>query len=360
MTSLKSILDVDNLDRHIDAGRIRRQTHEGMSIYTYTPGAVYERAWDHETMTCRGLVVSDDGEVLARPFPKFFNHNEPSAPQIPLDDFVTVTDKVDGSLGILVPHGDGHIIVTKGSFTSPQALWATKKWKETYEGKFHPQPGWTYLFEIIHPDNRIVLDYAGMEDLVLLGAVGRATGRTIHPEAAAYGWPGPAARQFVFNSYGEALSAPPRPNAEGYVVYHPKSDQRVKIKQQDYLELHKIATGLNEKVVWQMLVDGRDPREAAATFPDEWMSWVDKTATDFEEKFGQIFGQVLREHLIITKVLPASRKELAAAFLASPIDSSLLFLMHDEQYDRLDEKIWKSLKPSGKMATFNSWGVSDE
>ena len=30
---------------------------------------------------------------------------------------------------------------------------------------------WTYLYEIVYPENRIVLNYRGLHDLILLGAV---------------------------------------------------------------------------------------------------------------------------------------------------------------------------------------------
>jgi putative RNA ligase len=39
----------------------------------------------------------------------------------------------------------------------------------------------TVLVEIVYPANRIVLDYGGLDDLILLGAVDIATGRTFGP-----------------------------------------------------------------------------------------------------------------------------------------------------------------------------------
>lgn len=68
--------------------------------------------------------------------------------------------------------------------------------------------------EIIYPENRIVLDYAGLDDLVLLGAVEIATGRSFGPEAVA-DWPGPVVETFDYATFGAALAAPPRPQSGG-------------------------------------------------------------------------------------------------------------------------------------------------
>lgn len=361
MVHLNVVLNPVALKEAIDKGHIRAQSHADLTIYTYTQACAYEQAWTHETRTCRGLVVDSRGMVLARPFPKFFNYQESHAPVIHMDDPVIVSDKVDGSLGILVPHMGGHIFATKGSFASPQALWATRKWNETYAGKFEPIPRWTYLFEIVHPQNRIVVDYAGMEDLVLLGAVNNGTGRTIRFADAADGWPGPTALQFEFSTFRDVLEAPPRPNAEGFVVHLPHSDQRVKIKQEDYIELHRIVTGLNEKTVWEILARGDDPRPIAEGYPDEFKDWIWDTADDFENDFGAIMEAVIDEYDDIIFHLPLGFTRAEFAEMAKEgKHTPLLFLLHDEQFDRLDQAIWKSLKPAGKMATFNSWELSDE
>jgi hypothetical protein len=51
-----------------------------------------------------------------------------------------VTDKLDGSLGILYPTPDGHAIATRGAFVSEQALHATELWLDRYAGWLPPLP----------------------------------------------------------------------------------------------------------------------------------------------------------------------------------------------------------------------------
>jgi hypothetical protein len=110
--------------------------------------------------------------IVARPFAKFFNYGTPQA-VIPAEPFV-VTEKIDGSLGILYYlDGEPHI-ATRGSFTSEQAARA-RRCCASYEIEW--TPGTTPLFEIVYPENRIVVDYGDRRELVLLAAIDHATGR---------------------------------------------------------------------------------------------------------------------------------------------------------------------------------------
>jgi RNA ligase len=152
----------------------------------FSPGA-----WNAVTLTCRGLIADERGDILARPLPKFFNHDQPEAPVIALDEPVVVTDKADGSQGIIYPTPDGPAVATRGSFASDQALHATGLLRSRYGG-WNPPAFLTVLVEIVYPANRIVLDYAGLDDLLLLGAVDVETCRTFGPSSVP-DWPGPAA-----------------------------------------------------------------------------------------------------------------------------------------------------------------------
>ena len=128
-------------------------------------------------MTCRGLIARGDGTIVARPFPKFFNLDEIIArgESLPAEDF-EVFDKLDGSLGILYHDSAGHPrIATRGSFLSEQAARGTGLLREKY-GDLRFDPACTYLFEIIYPENRIVVDYAGLTDLVLLAVIDTDSG----------------------------------------------------------------------------------------------------------------------------------------------------------------------------------------
>ena len=190
------------------------------------------------------------GKVLARPFPKFFNHGEPEAAVLDLDVPAHISDKVDGSLAIFYPAEAGTWrIATRGSFTSHQAVYATKILQEKYP-EFRPPDGITLLAEIVYPQNRIVLDYGDVSDLFLLGGVEIAGGTILHP-ALFTGWPGPVAEVMSARTLREALAMPPRSNAEGVVVR--TGLDMVKLKQEDYIALHRIITNTSARVIWEHL-----------------------------------------------------------------------------------------------------------
>jgi RNA ligase len=58
------------------------------------------------------------------------------------------------------------------------------------------------------------------------------------------------------------------------VVYFPGTGDRMKLKQEDYVALHRIVTGLNARTVWQHLVDGQPLADLIEPLPDEFHQWV--------------------------------------------------------------------------------------
>jgi RNA ligase len=257
-----------------------------------------------------------------------------------------VMDKLDGSLGVLYPLPDGgHAVATRGSFVSEQALWATEHWREQYAHRFTPNPAWTYLFEVIIPWNRVVLDYGNFEGLVLLGAVETVTGRSVPLERAGEFWPGKMAEVLPYPTFGAALAAPPRPNAEGFVIWAPHRDERVKLKQDDYKRLHKLLTGVNGRHIWEVLAAGQDPVTAFAGAPDEFHEWVRAVIADLQGQYAAVEAAARADHARILAALPEGwgRREFAQAATATA-NSALQFLLLDGR--PLDAVIWKQLRPA--------------
>ncbi|WP_371793115.1 hypothetical protein OG285_32820 [Streptomyces sp. NBC_01471] len=352
---IDDLLDPVLLARSLHAGYVREQTHPALPlrIFNYAEKAVFEREWNEVTRQCRGLVIDRQGRILARPYAKFFNYSEHPEGTFCLEDTVVVTDKLDGSLGILYPLPDGgHAIATRGSFASEQALHATKIWQERYAGTASIKPGVTYLFEIIFPENRIVCDYGALDDLVLLGGVDIATGTPLPADELP--WDGPRVDTFAFSTLADALAAPPRPGAEGFVLRFPGHDNTmIKVKQDDYVALHRIITGLNARAVWERLGAGDTVAEICDGLPDEFHDWVKDVAAELAGQCNEILAESLEEHQRIVEALPKgrTRKDYALHASRSPMRAWLFMLLDGRDPSA---RIFHTLRPEADVRPVNT------
>lgn len=350
MTHITELFPLSELEEAINERLVtsRRHPTEPYTIYNYTERCQYStKYWNRVTLQCRGLIVADDGMVIARPFKKFFNHGQSEGPQVALDEEVLVFDKLDGSLGILYPTSEGYAIASRGAFESEQAVHATAVWKTRYADRWRPLPGVTYLFEIIYPVNRIVVDYGEMDDLVLLGAVAKHSGGFYSPEQFP-NWPGPRAQSFAFETLADALAAPPRQNVEGYVVRN-NAGTMVKIKQEDYLRLHKIISGLNERAVWEHMAAGKLLDELLAALPDEFHPWTRGVYDGLTDAYDRIywavedyFSWIESKFYTTDGTTPYTRKQFAEYAKSFAYPGMLFAKLDGKNYVPM---IWKALAP---------------
>lgn len=351
-TKLFDIVDPALFSEMIEKKFIKSQVHPEfpeLSIYNYTDSCMWSQEWNEVTVTCRGLIVNNQTEeIVARSFNKFFNNDQMQAPIWSIFDTVQVTDKMDGSLGILYVDPLGtQSISTRGSFASDQALWATDLYRNKYAGTWDHNPEVTYLFEIIYPENKIVIDYDGVEDIVLIGGVHTSTGKSISVSELAKDWPGTTVDVlFDDTTLEQVVALAPRDNAEGFVLWNPITDERVKIKYERYKELHRFLTNTNAKHVWEILSTNQDPNEIFSVAPDEFHEWIRLVVSELKREFSKIKSEASKEYVDILKTLleNCSRKDFAQV-AAKSAHKSILFKIYDEQpYDSI---IWGSIKPSG-------------
>ncbi|MFK0179785.1 RNA ligase [Streptomyces xanthochromogenes] len=390
MIDLDRLIPSAGLASAVAAGHVVRKAHPELplSIYSYSRACQYEQAWDEVTTRCRGLVVDDlRGVVVAHCLPKFFNVGEhgvgrPYAPPLPDEPF-EVFDKVDGSLGIVFHYDGRWRAASRGSFVSEQAAWASAWLDARDTGKL--RPGVTYLAEILYPENRIVVDYGGRRDLVLLAAY-EATGEEIELSRAAQDWApvGSVARAWppmplaeLIERTGSNAHADGREatgtDAEGYVVRY-ASGLRVKAKIGEYVRLHKVLTGITERDIWRFLgirrfagrdpkrvaqalgcgpgeiaeltADGADPLEAMLQqVPDEFDTWVkgvaarlDAQAAESARLTAERFGEIAH--------LAQDRGAFARAAQRIPdrtVRAAVFQLLDGRDIDLM---IWRSVKPT--------------
>jgi RNA ligase len=349
MTLLSDILDPRALEALVTDGFISRKPHPNapLSIYDYTQRAQFERVWTPETLACRGLIVHDDGRIWARPFPKFFNSGEHES--LPTNESFEVFDKLDGSLGITYRHphtGEWHVS-TRGSFVSEQAIHATEIARAKYADALDrfATDEHTWLFEIIYPTNRIVVDYAGLDDLVLLAIIDKATGndRDLPDQAQ---WPGRiVTRHHTLQLWSQVAEADGEhrlgEDGEGYVVRF-ASGLRVKVKFADYVRLHRIVTGISTVTVWEHLSESRPFGELVDRVPDELFAWLTSYAEELRANFVSIESEC-RAVMTDPRVQPQDRKATALFFADHPNRAVLFKMLDAKPYDSL---IWRLLKPT--------------
>ena len=380
---IKDLMDPGLLREMLDQKYIRSQDHPVLPyrILNYTEHAQFDRMWNEATRQCRGLIASGEtGEVLARPFPKFFNHGEPGSAVLDLHAPAHISDKLDGSLGILYPGNGKWSVATRGSFTSSQAVHATRILREKYP-RFWPQAGVTVLAEIVYPGNRIVLDYGDMDDLILLGGVDIETGTIFAPDMIP-GWTGPMAEVMSARTLREALAMPPRVNAEGVVV-RIRTDM-VKLKQADYIALHRIITNTSARVIWEHLAVNAckdlmakpkdwsthlhlDPARAQEVLaagedwqgkmlhgvPDEFCGWFRDTVETLTSRVGILRMDVTGIFADLEKVHPADRKAFALAAKEYSCSGMLFRLLDGKD---ITTNLWAAVYPPAEKP----WGQRSE
>jgi len=349
---LGNLLDPTELEHQIAENYITARDHPSLplKILNYTPKAQFDRHWTRETMACRGLIVhAQTGDVVGRGFEKFFNWGEREV-AIPNEPFVAY-EKLDGSLGLSYVDADElPSVATRGSFTSYQAKRGTQVLRSTYAhtlDKILALGKVTLCWEIILPEYRIVVDYKGREDLVLLAAFDLETGQEIHldePRVADLGFP--LARRYAASTLEEAqalIEGPLFDNAEGVVVRF-ASGLRLKLKREEYLRLHRIVTGVTPRRVWEMLKDGTPPVERLfAGTPAPFQEWARTEVEKIEAQRAEIEGASQEGFREIVAAVPAGDRKAFAMQAAPHRYRAILFKMYDNQ--PYDEIVWKLVRP---------------
>jgi RNA ligase len=348
---LREILDRAELDRLITENYITARDHPALpyKILNYTPKTQFARHWTEETELSRGLIFDTrDDTILARPFSKFFNWGEREV-IIPDEPFVAY-EKLDGSLGISYVDADGlPSLATRGSFTSYQARRATQILRSKYAhtlDKILALGAVTLCFEIILPEYRIVVDYEGREDLVLLAAFDTATGQEIDlddPRLTGLGFP--LAKRYAPTTLDEAralIESPAFDNGEGVVVRF-AGGLRLKLKREEYLRLHRIVTGITPRRIWEMLKDGSPPigRLFVGT-PAPFQTWARAEIDKIEGQRAAIETASQQAFQEIMATAPPDRKTFALS-AAKQRNSAILFKMYDGLPH--DEIVWKLTRP---------------
>lgn len=340
-------VDWDVLNDYIENNLIVANKHPEYDIWilNYSPKTQSKRVWDDYTLACCGLIIDADGNILARPFKKFFNVEEHDPKDIDLSKGYEIYEKMDGLLIILFYYKPRMtwIVASRGSFISEQSIEA----KRMIDSKTYDYLDYhlTYLFEVIYPENRIVVNYGDMNELVLLGVVKTKTGDELSHDSMKYHY----SRYFtIVKKYGISnvgnlmeLKKLEEDNREGFVVKI--GDDRFKVKFTEYVRLHGVLTNVSNIVIWEHLKNNYDFDALFDRVPDEFYEWLKKTIKMLQNNFNEIERLALKEFIRIYHINQIiNRKEFAAEAVKTNY-RSILFRLYDRR--PYDEIIWKEVRP---------------
>jgi RNA ligase len=338
---------IQKLNKLYEDGLLYKQVHPTLplTIWNYTEKVQYENLWDETLLMCRGLVTDDTGDIVASPFQKFFNIEEGKFE--PTENF-EVYEKMDGSLGIVFWYQGQWVVATRGSFTSDQAIKAREILRKYNTDIMFRHL--TFCFEIIYPENRIVLDYGDDEKLVLLGTFnkdGKETDSEIWSQ-----WGFDVVKKYDGIKDFKELKQMVKNDQEGFVVKFSNGD-RIKVKGVEYLRLHKIMTNVTTTGVWEYLKNGEDVLELLKDVPDEFYKKIQNYTKDLRYAYFQISEDAGKkfDYMMYGKYNDKEpiedRKEFAEWVSSQPkYMSGILFRMFDKK--DYSEIIWNLIRPEFK------------
>lgn len=357
--------------------------HQGVTMaekghlvsFCYNQETVFNKNWDEITRAARGIIFDrETGELLARPWQKFFNLGE--MPETRLENIINlqqplfhnpffVSKKLDGSLGIMYYDKvvKNFAIATKGSFVSEQAQFATE-WARHHLNLSNIDNTFTYLFEIIYPTNKIIVDYRGKTGLVLLGMVNKVTGREVSPyvlQENATAINVECVEQVEFNSISAIVAnCETLVGEEGFVItflniqgQDKMQDLKIKIKGEWYKKMHSLISSLTPLGMWRAWEVGGIPRDYLMVIPEEFKdaslslaNVINTLHNDEAQKNEEIYEKIItglgdNKHDIKSFAIKCQKEYKN--------NMSILIGIYKQQDDKVWDMIHKKVRPTGNI-----------
>jgi RNA ligase len=328
---------------------MRQDADTGRSLWCYTTRCVYESGWDDFSLLARGLVLHEGTQqVVATPFPKFFNLGERG--QVIPDLTFEVFEKLDGSLVIIHFHSGRWRAATKGAFDSPQSMWAEARLAQQDLSAL--QPGTTYLAEAVYPENRIVIAYAEPA-LVLLAAYDEngleLETAALQKVAAALAWR--MAECYYYDSFAalvaEAHQLPA--SREGFVIRF-ANGLRLKVKGAEYRRIHALISHCTPLALWEAWAAGDDLNAIRRELPEEFWSDFDGIITLLQQAMAALTTRIAQA---VANVASLNDKELGLRLAEQPeAIRSFLFPWRKSNGDltgKNREALFRAIRPTGNI-----------
>lgn len=292
-----------NVDDLVAKNLVTKKTYTegpfaGLSVLKYKNNVFWDNLWhtDARLLECRGMVVDGEDNVVIWPFTKIFNRFE-NGTDLPPDEVVTVSRKVNGFMAAASLHKGEWIVSTTGTLDSNFAKLAKSSIGFDKYPLLKTSKLWndmTFIFEICDKsDPHIVYEEPGV---YLIGVRNHLNGEML-PEHSLdllrlKHWKRPEWHHMYFD---DVVKYSKNSNHEGFVVRDTLSGNLLlKIKSPHYLAKKFLMRGGENK--WDMIWD--NPEEAKKRIDEEYyhlLEWICVHYT--KEKWSAIDSQDRRNIL---------------------------------------------------------------
>lgn len=350
-------------DKYVQMGLLKSASSNGKTVYCYNEFCQFSQLWNTITRQARGIVFSDDGELLQRCVPKFFNLGEREGVadyQTMLDESIkanpTIEEKLDGCLIKVSRIGDKLLITSKCSFDNEFVDTAKELISKQYSVDDF-DGGKTYHFELLTEQTltATVIDYGKQPRLVLWSIIDNRTGieSNIYKLSDRFEVPKQYDSKLIDNV--DSLNDDGGIH-EGVVLVFGAGQVRLKLKTAKYLKLFRTKNNLSNLTVWEALSNGE--KLTHKDVPEEFWSWLDSTKDSLHSQFAQKKNNALKWAY---KTRNLSNKSIALSPEIPQRVKPFIFIFRKGNENTLNKSIWRTLKPTERSsAQFNSKGGDDE
>lgn len=345
--NLAAVIEVTKQVRSgsFDLGRVTVKQDSPYYLFNYTAEAQYGGNMTEIEQVCRGLVIRDDGAIVALPMPKFFNLGEPQCPSLPTLPY-QVWSKIDGSLCIFWHDGVTWRCNTRGSFENDYVAQGIE-WFAQLEAWVIPE-SWTVMAEIVLEQDQTPRAVQHKPGLYLIAVRNRETGvdYPITLNNPRMQWLRENMRPVPLfeNTVDELLARrDATEGTEGWVIRF-DNGFRMKIKTAWYLRLFRAISSLTSKRIRELMLEERD---WLGEFPDDLRPQATEIRDALRERQGEVVEQVREAYGELEHI--ENRKDFALAVLDKYRElSRWLFKMRDERFDEAEVLMSLDLKANGE------------
>lgn len=276
MNPLLNYLSTHSVSDLVEEYKIKVNHHTLYNLISLKYDQINSPHNDPVVNVCRGIVLDESNNIVAYPYDRFFNIEEPCAASVDFDS-ACVYEKIDGSLMTLYYYDDKWNVASSGSpdaagmvgdfgFSFAELFW--RVWNELGY-KLPNDTSKCYMFELMTAYNKVVVNH-GKNRIVLHGARDLNTLEELFPFSVAKenGWE--CVRVFDYRNIDDVVNAASGLSGilnEGFVVCD-KNFNRVKIKSPEYVRYSHLKDGSNSKKNILELVIRNEGDEFLSYFPE--------------------------------------------------------------------------------------------